>query len=168
MIITQNMLLILSAAALGIAVISLIIACIANAKYRKLYRQYDYFMRGKDAETLEDYFVALQQQVETLVAEDQKNKDMLRVINKNIRASFQKFGLIRYNAFGGIGGNMSFSMAMLDYTNTGFVINSVHSREGCFLYIKDVDAGTTEVELGAEERLALEQALGYREKDQKK
>jgi hypothetical protein len=58
-------------------------------------------------------------------------------------------------------------MALLDYTNSGFVLNSVYSREGCFLYIKDVEAGTTEVELGAEERLALEQALGYREKAQK-
>ena len=91
----------------------------------------------------------------------------MRILNKNIRASFQKFGLIKYNAFGGMGGNMSFAIALLDYTNTGFVINSVHSREGCFLYIKDVDAGITEVELGAEERLALEQALGYREKEQK-
>ena len=90
----------------------------------------------------------------------------MRILNKNIRASFQKFGLIKYNAFGGLGGNMSFAVALLDYTNTGFVINSVHSREGCFLYIKDVDAGTTEVELGSEEKLALEQALGYREKQQ--
>ncbi|WP_442950785.1 DUF4446 family protein [Oribacterium sp. WCC10] len=146
--------------------ISLIIAVSANAKYKKLYRQYDYFMRGKDAENLEDYFIDLQRHVEILEEEDKKNKDVMRILNKNIRASFQKFGLIKYNAFGGMGGNMSFAIALLDYTNTGFVINSVHSREGCFLYIKDVDAGTTEVELGNEEKLALEQALGYREKVQ--
>ena len=103
--------------------------------------------------------------MEALENDDLKNKDVMRVLNKNIRASFQKLGLIRYNAFGGMGGNMSFAIAMLDSTNSGFVINSVHSREGCFLYIKDVDAGTTEVELGAEEQLALEQALGYREKE---
>jgi hypothetical protein len=155
-----------AAAGLLVGIIALIIAIKANVKYTKLNKQYDYFMRGKDAETLEDYFVELQRHVEYLEVEDQKNKEVMRILNKNIRASFQKFGLIKYNAFGGLGGNMSFALALLDYTNTGFVINSVHSREGCFLYIKDVDAGTTEVELGSEEKLALEQALGYREKQQ--
>ena len=156
----------IAAGGLLVGVLALIIAVRANVKYTKLYKQYDYFMRGKDAETLEDYFVELQRHVENLEIEDQKNKEVMRILNKNIRASFQKFGLIKYNAFGGLGGNMSFAVALLDYTNTGFVINSVHSREGCFLYIKDVDAGTTEVELGSEEKLALEQALGYREKQQ--
>ena len=156
----------IAAGGLLIGVLALIIAVRANVKYTRLYKQYDYFMRGKDAETLEDYFVELQRHVENLEIEDQKNKEVMRILNKNIRASFQKFGLIKYNAFGGLGGNMSFAVALLDYTNTGFVINSVHSREGCFLYIKDVDAGTTEVELGSEEKLALEQALGYREKQQ--
>jgi hypothetical protein len=152
--------------ALLLAFISLILAIRANAKYKRLRKQYEFFMRGKDGESLEDYFAALQKHVENLEDEDQKNKEMLRILNRNIRASFQKFGMIKYNAFGGIGGNLSFAMAMLDYTNTGFVLNSVYSKEGCFLYIKDVDAGTTEVELGAEEKLALEQALGYREKQQ--
>lgn len=156
----------IAAGGLLVGVLALIIAVRANVKYTRLYKQYDYFMRGKDAETLEDYFVELQRHVENLEIEDQKNKEVMRILNKNIRASFQKFGLIKYNAFGGLGGNMSFAVALLDYTNTGFVINSVHSREGCFLYIKDVDAGTTEVELGSEEKLALEQALGYREKQQ--
>ena len=156
----------IAAGGLLIGVLALIIAVRANVKYTRLYKQYDYFMRGKDAETLEDYFVELQRHVENLEIEDQKNKEVMRILNKNIRASFQKFGLIKYNAVGGLGGNMSFAVALLDYTNTGFVINSVHSREGCFLYIKDVDAGTTEVELGSEEKLALEQALGYREKQQ--
>ncbi len=165
MIATETLLLGMAAAGLLIGVISLILAIRANAKYKKLYRQYDYFMRGKDAETLEDYFVDLQKHVEALEEEDAKNKDVMRVLNKSIRSSFQRYGVIRYNAFGGMGGNMSFAFAMLDSTNSGFVINSVHSREGCFLYIKDVDAGTTEVELGAEEQLALEQALGYRERE---
>ena len=51
---------------------------------------------------------------------------------------------------------------MLDYTNSGFVLNCVHSRNGCYLYIKEVDAGHTEVVLGNEEKEALEQALGYK------
>ena len=60
-----------------------------------------------------------------------------------------------------MGGNLSFAMALLDYTNTGFVLNSVHSREGCYVYIKEVERGETDVLLGSEEKDALEQALGY-------
>ena len=49
-----------------------------------------------------------------------------------------------------------------DDNNTGFVLNSVHSREGCYLYLKDVVEGKTEVLLGSEEKEALERALGYK------
>ena len=59
------------------------------------------------------------------------------------------------------GGNLSFAMAMLDYTNSGFVLNSVHSREGCYLYLKRIDMGQTDGPLGNEEKEAVEQALGY-------
>jgi hypothetical protein len=81
----QTIMLAAIAVSMLIGVISLIIAINANARYKKLYRQYDYFMRGKDAETLEDYFVDLQKHVEDLEVEDQKNKDMMRILNKNIQ-----------------------------------------------------------------------------------
>ena len=163
----QEILLITTGGSLMIGLIGLILGITANLKYKRLYRQYDYFMRGKDAETLEDYFVDLQQHVERLEDEQEKNQDMFRVLNENIKSAVQKIGMIRYNAFDGLGGNMSFALALLDYNNSGVIINSVHSREGCFLYIKDVDQGTTDVELGAEEKNALEEALGYGKKGKK-
>lgn len=130
-------------------------------KYKKLFRAYDRFMRGKAAEDLEEVIYNIEDQIKELKAEDRANKDAIRVLNKNFRASYQKFGVVKYNAFKGMGGNLSFASALLDYTNTGFILNSVHSREGCYVYIKTVDCGQTEVVLGAEEREALEKALGY-------
>ena len=130
-------------------------------RYKKMYRAYDTFMRGKDAESLEDTIVALGNDIKDLRGEDRSNKDAIRVLNKNQRASFQKFGIVKYNAFKGTGGNMSFAYALLDYTNSGFIINTVHSNDGCYIYVKTVDCGQTEVLLGAEEKEALEQALGY-------
>ena len=50
---------------------------------------------------------------------------------------------------------------MLDNNNSGFVLDVVHSREGCYIYLKEVEEGATEVLLGGEEQEALEQALGY-------
>lgn len=144
-----------------ISLISLILAIKAHRRYKYLYRQYDYFMRGKDAETLEDVFISLNKEVEFLLEEDKKNKDLLRVINRNIRASIQKIGIVRYNALGDPEGQLSFVLAALDYTNTGFVLNSVHINDGSVVYIKEVDAGSTAIELSVEEKEALEKALGY-------
>ena len=149
---------------LGLAVITLILfitVIICLVKMGQLYRRYDLFMRGKDAETLEDLLIKQIEDINLLKIEDKTNKENIRAINRNIRASFQKLGLVRYNAFQGMGGNLSFAIALLDYTNSGFVLNSVHSREGCYMYLKRVDRGQTEVLLGSEEREALEQAVGY-------
>ena len=146
---------------IAVTIILLIVVIICLVQMRKLYRRYDYFMRGKDAETLEDIIMEQVEDIAQLKAEDRANKDSLRNTNKNYRSAFQKFGLVKYNAFKGMGGNLSFTMAMLDYTNTGLVLNSVHSREGCYVYIKEVERGETDVLLGSEEKDALEQALGY-------
>lgn len=133
-------------------------------KYRKLSKSYNFFMKGKRGENLEGVIFKITEEIKKLKFEDKENKDAIRVINKNLRAAYQKFGVVKYNAFKGMGGNLSFAFAMLDYTNTGYILNSVHSREGCFVYVKVVDRGQTEVLLGAEEKEALEQALGYIER----
>ena len=148
--------LLIASAILTLILMVVTILCLINM--RKLYRRYDIFMRGKDAESMENMIV------DELQSQDRYNKDSIRTANKNSRAAFQKIGIVKYNAFKGMGGNLSFALAMLDYTNTGFVLNSVHSREGCYLYLKDVERGETEVLLGAEEKEALEQALGYKER----
>ena len=148
----------------GLVVILLILVIAAMAKLKKLSRKYDYFMRGKDAETLEDVIMDQIEEIRNLKADDRAAKDSIRTLNRNFRASFQKFGMVKYNAFQGMGGNLSFVFAMLDYTNTGFVLNCIHSREGCYIYMKEVDRGQTDVVLGNEEQEALEQALGYVEK----
>ena len=148
-----------------LVVLLLILAIITMTKLRRLDRKYDYFMRGKDAETLEDIIMDEIDELRDLRAEDRSNKDSIRTLNRNFRASFQKYGIVKYNAFKGMGGNLSFALAVLDYTNSGFVMNCVHSREGCYLYIKEVDMGQTDIVLGNEEQEALEQASGYVKKN---
>ena len=139
--------------ALGvITLLLLIMTVICIMQTSRLYRRYDYFMRGKDAESMEEIILNLS---------DRANKDVMRTLSKNVKGSYQKFGMVKYNAFKGMGGNLSFAFAMLDQNNTGFILNSVHSREGCYLYIKDIEKGETETLLGSEEKEALERALGY-------
>ena len=144
-----------------ITLLLLIATIICILQTNRLYRRYDYFMRGKDAESLEETILKQMDEIRELKSQDRANKDAIRTLTKNVKGSYQKFGMVKYKAFKGMGGNLSFAFAMLDLNNTGFVLNSVHSREGCYLYIKSVEKGETEVILGNEEKEALEQALGY-------
>ena len=144
-----------------ITVLLLIMTVICVVQTNKLYRKYDRFMRGSDAESLEDIIAEQIEEIKELKVQDRFNKDTMKTLTRNVKSSYQKFGMVKYNAFKGMGGNLSFAIALLDKNNTGFILNSVHSREGCYLYIKMVEKGETDIILGTEEKEALEQALGY-------
>ena len=135
-------------------------------KYKRIDRAYAHFMKGRNGVNLEDIIMDIEEDVRRLESEDEQNKEAIRLLNKMLRASFQKFGIVHYNAFKGMGGNLSFAVAVLDYTNSGFILNSVHSREGCYVYVKAVDCGKTDILLGTEEQQSLEMALGYMEREQ--
>lgn len=141
--------------------ILLIVTIFCLVQYKRMFRSYDLFMRGKDAETLEDTILDLMEEAAFLRAADRTHEELVQSMQDQVKAGFQKTGIVKYNAFKGMGGNLSFVLAILDDNNTGFVLNAVHSREGCYLYLKDVDQGRTEILLGSEEKEALERALGY-------
>ena len=137
---------------------------IAFAKYGELNRRYEMFMTGKDAESLEDYFSVLQQDIDDLVIDNKKNKENIRKLNRITKRTFQKMGFYKYDAFEEKTGKRSFAMALLDFTNTGFVITCQSLGDGTIIFIKEVEVGTTSTKLGPEEEKALEIAMGQREK----
>lgn len=59
-----------------------------------------------------------------------------------------------------MGGKLSFSLALLDENNNGFILNSVHSTEGCYTYTKEIKNGECAISLGEEEQQALDMAIG--------
>ena len=72
---------------------------------------------------------------------------------------YKKVGIVKYDAFNEMGGKLSFALAMLDKSNNGYVINAMHSREGCYTYIKEIVKGESYIALGDEEKKALERAI---------
>ncbi len=69
-------------------------------------------------------------------------------------------GLVKYDAFSQMGGQLSFCLALLNEKNNGFIINSVHSAEGCYSYTKEIKNGQSDISLGKEEEEALAIATG--------
>ena len=152
-----------------VVLIALVVVLIAGVvllfvRYKNIEKAYGFLMKGRNGENLEEIIMDIDENVRKLEDEDGQNKEAIRVLNRMMRASFQKYGVIHYNAFKGMGGALSFALAVLDYTNSGYIINSVHSREGCHVYVKTVDCGKTDILLGTEEQQALELALGYMER----
>ena len=70
----------------------------------------------------------------------------------------QKVGVVRFNPFKEIGGDHSFSLALLNAKDTGVVITCLHTRERTRVYMKAVKNGKSEHELSDEEKKALKEA----------
>ena len=142
-------------------IILIVLLVLLGDKYKRLQKSYSVFMRGKNGKSIEKTIFKKFEELEEISDQVKINEKEIEDLRKKMERHYQKAGIVKYDAFHEMGGNLSFAFAMLDLNNTGFVLNSVHSREGCYLYIKSVEKGETEVILGNEEKEALEQALGY-------
>lgn len=120
-------------------------------------------MSGKDAESLEDEIGTLIANVKSLKQVVDLNKKDIEVLFHHLRSTYQKTGLVKYDAFQQMGGQLSFCLVLLDQDDNGFVINSVHSTEGAYCYTKEIKKGVSDVDLGKEEAQALAQAMGTEE-----
>ncbi|MDR7554884.1 MAG: DUF4446 family protein [Armatimonadota bacterium] len=79
-------------------------------------------------------------------------------IGAQAQRSLQRVGLVRYDAFQDLGGQLSFSIALLDADRNGFVLSVLNGREGARAYAKPVRAGASSAMLSDEERRAIVQA----------
>lgn len=141
-------------------VVLFVIIILQMKKLNRLQKRINKFMTGKDAKSLEKDIVGLYEDNKFLKINVDKNKKDIRTLYKNMEHVFQKIGLIKYDAFQQMGGKLSFSLALLDENNNGFILNSVHSTEGCYTYTKEIKNGECAISLGEEEQQALDMAIG--------
>lgn len=150
----------------GLILILLILVIINIVQNRKLKKKYNKFMMGKDCKSLEDNLIRRVSEIEELMASNEKNQRNIERIFRSLNSTFQKIGMVKYDAFHEMGGKLSFSLALLNKENDGFIINAMHSREGCYTYIKEIIKGNSVIPLSEEEKEALDMAAGVK-KDEK-
>ena len=75
------------------------------------------------------------------------------------KKDLQKVGMIRFNPFPEVGGDQSFSIAVLDADNNGFVITSHYLRELNRVYAKPIEKGISKYQLSKEEIEAINKAI---------
>lgn len=145
---------------LAVILILMILIIIQMVNTSKLKKKYSKFMQGKDAKSLEDDIVTLYEDNQLIKASEEKNRRDIKTLYKKMETTFQKIGIIKYDAFHEMGGKLSFSLVLLDENDNGFVLNSVHSTEGCYSYTKEIKNGQCNISLGVEEKQALDMAMG--------
>jgi hypothetical protein len=146
---------------IGLAVLCIvlfILVIINISQTSKLKKKYAAFMAGKSAKSLEDTLITRLDQVDKLLTANEANEKNIKKIFDNMKFTFQKVGLVKYDAFNEMGGKLSFSLALLNQSNDGFVLNAVHSREGCYTYVKEIIDGNSIITLAGEEQEALNMA----------
>lgn len=142
----------------AIVLIMFIIMIVNLVQISKLKKRYKIFMSGKNARNLEKTLIERLDQVDALLEANAANEKNIKILFAKMKFTFQKIGLVKYDAFNEMGGKLSFSLALLNEKNDGFVMNAVHSREGCYTYVKEIIDGNSIIVLSPEEQEALDMA----------
>lgn len=136
----------------------LIILIVQMIQFNQLKKKYNTFMGGKEAKTLEEKLDKIIEENKYIRDLSEENKKDIKRIVKEKELCFNRVGIKKYDAFKQMGGNLSFSVCLLNERKDGYIINSVHSSEGCYTYIKEIKSGLCELELSNEEKEALTEA----------
>ena len=136
--------------------ILIILAVLQSNKFTKKYKK---FMQGKNASSLEKDIMSLYEDNTFIKANVEKNKKDIAELFEKHKTTFQKMGLVKYDAFKEMGGKLSFTLALLDENNNGVLLNSVHSSDGCYSYTKRIKNGDSAITLSNEEKVAVERAM---------
>ena len=140
--------------------LALIGIVILTRRLGRMDRRLKSITRGEDGRSLEALLEAHLDKVHALGHEVDKVKARTSVLEVNGRRAFQRVGLVRYNPFEETGGNQSFALALLDADEDGFIISSLHARQGTRVYAKTLTGGRSEGALSEEEAEALALARG--------
>lgn len=146
-------------------IVLIVLVMVLNSKYRQLQKSYSTFMKGRSGKNLEKTIFRKFSELEEISDLVKKNKVEIDAMRKKMEGCYQKVGIIKYDAFHEMGGNLSFVLTMLDEKNNGWIFNAMHSREGCYTYIKEIVNGESYIELAEEERQCLEKAIYQEEYD---
>ena len=133
----------------------LVVLVLVYDKYKHLEKVFNTFMKGKNGKSLEESIFERFDKIDEVV----ENREEVAELYNKMRTHYQKVGIVKYDAFHEMGGELSFAITMLDENNTGWILNIMHSRQGCYAYVKDIVKGESTIQLAEEERESLEKAI---------
>ncbi|MBR3403980.1 MAG: DUF4446 family protein [Firmicutes bacterium] len=137
----------------------MILTMVQIAKTRKLERRLSLFMQGDDMVSLEDVLRHVIEDNQKVKIQLKNNVDEIVKINENLLTAYRKTGIVKYNAFPGMAGKVSSSIALLNNENNGILVTTIHGSDGCYTYVKEIMNGKSINPLTREDEEALKIAL---------
>ena len=83
-------------------------------------------------------------------------------LRRDAAGALRHLSVVRYDAFGDMGGRLSWSLALVDDEGTGIVLTSIHGRSDARTYAKNVVTWSSDQQLSPEEQEAVAQARAKR------
>lgn len=130
-----------------------------KAKVLYLEKKYSKLLQGEKVSNMEAIILKRFAEIDVLKKNTALVADSLNAISSMCAASLQKVGIVKYDAFDDVGGNLSHALCLLDRGNNGVIINVIHSTDRCMTYAKEVIGGQVYTVLSEEEQEALNKAL---------
>lgn len=144
---------------MSLLLIVLIWNIMLSVRLRTLGEKYKKFMRGSSGSNFETMLLDHVEDIEKAVERvNIVNEDLISVKNQMDKC-IQKCNIIRYNAFSDTGSDLSFSIAMLDNFNDGFIITGIYGRNESITYAKPINKGVSTHPLSVEEEMVLNRSL---------
>ncbi len=146
-------------AILIILMVLLVFCMVMVIKFNQLNEKYREFMRGNSGKSLEERILQRFQELDKLKNELSDSKERIKALEDARDTSFKKMAIQRYDAFNEMGGKLSYSLCILNDDNDGYIMTSMHNRDGCYTYVKEIIKGNTFTLLSDEEKAVLEEAM---------
>jgi hypothetical protein len=124
----------------------------------RLRQSYGALLTSSEGENLGELLSMYVEQMRLAASKADQLTKVSEQLERQLQRSIQRVGLIRFNAFEGIGGEQSFALALLDAQGDGTVVSSLHGRAENRLYAKPVKNWDSGYNLSVEEKEAIAQA----------
>ena len=129
-------------------------------KLSRLQRSYDLLAVREGRESILDVLARTREEVAELSDGVTETRRDLSATRRDLAQALRHVAVVRYDAFGDLGGRYSFTAALIDDNGDGLVITSIHGRTETRAYLKGVRNGSSDIDLSPEEQQAVKLARG--------
>ncbi len=129
-----------------------------SVKLKRLRGQYTAFMDGAGVSDLETVITAIKERAQLGEQRQQEQTLQIEKLEQAIPKMNSRVGVVRYNAFGDGGHELSFSLALVNDELDGVVLSGIYNRETTYVYAKPLEKGRSAYALTPEEIQSINEA----------
>ena len=145
---------------IAVGVIGVALGAYALIRVSRLNHSYELLQVAEGRETIVDVMGRTMNEFADLRDEVLRLESGLSATRRDLAMALRHVSVVRYDAFGDMGGRFSFSAALLDDQGDGLVITSIHARSETRTYLKGLAGGDSDITLSPEEAQAVRLARG--------